>query len=131
MKQIKVLIAHNSKRVKKQIKNSIENIEYVSVVDEVSKGKELLDRILKYEPDIVFTKYNMKDINMMDVSEITESTLQDKAPIIKFISNKLQSNTHIGEYKVKRKPKMITHVKELGTDDIIETIGNYYKENVK
>ena len=131
MKQIKVLIAHNSKRVKKQIKNSIENIEYVSIVDEVSKGKELLDGILKYEPDIVFTKYNMKDINMMDVSEITESTLQDKAPIIKFIPNKLQSNTHIGEYKVKRKPKMITHVKELGTDDIIETIGNYYKEKVK
>ena len=136
MKQVKVLIAHSEKDVKEEIRNNIKNIEYVEIVDEVTTGKEVLDRILKYEPDIVFTKYNMEDINMVDVIEITGRVLQEKCPIVKFISSNL-STTINAKYDVEDDIDNIlgfetaVHIKELGTDEIVKTIQKCYTEKIR
>ena len=91
MKQIKILISHTDKNIKKEIRESIKNIAYVNIVDEVTIGKEILDGILKYEPEIVFMKYDIKDMRVLDLVQMTERVLQEKAPIFKFISNDLNT----------------------------------------
>ena len=136
MKQVKVLIAHSEKDVKEEIRNNIKNIEYVEIVDEVTTGKEVLDRILKYEPDIVFTKYDMKDISIVDVIEMTGRVLQEKCPLVKFISSNL-SKTINANYEIEDDIGNIlgfeteVHIRELGTDEIVKTIQKYHTEKIR
>ena len=129
MKKIKVLIAHSSPKVKKELRKSIENIEYTIIVDEVTTGKEVLDAVLKYEPNIVFTKYNMLDIDMVDVIEMTERVLQEKVPAFKFISESLDKTIN-AKYDVKedKSSKTEVYVKEYGKEDIVNFIEEYAKK---
>ena len=129
MKKIKVLIAHSSPKVKKELRKSIENIEYAIIVDEVTTGKEVLDAVLKYEPNIVFTKYNMLDIDMVDVIEMTGRVLQEKVPVFKFISENLDETVK-EKYDIKENKfcKTEAYVKELGKQEVISVLEKYYKK---
>lgn len=136
MDKIKILISHNNNDIKKEIKNTLKKIEYIDIVDEVSTGKEVLDAILKYEPNIVFTKYDMKDISILSVIQIVSRALQEKEPIIKFISNNL-SKTINANYEVEDDIDKIlcfettVNIKELGINDIVKTIQEYYIEKIR
>ena len=129
MKEIKVLIAHSDSKGKEELKNVIGNIEYVNIVDEVTTGKEVLDAVLRCEPNIVFTKYNMLDIEMVDVIEMTERVLQEKVPAFKFISESLDKTIN-AKYDVKedKSSKTEVYVKEYGKEDIVNFIEEYAKK---
>ena len=124
MKKIKVLITHDNKDIQKTITDNIKELEYVEIVGYASNGQETFDAILKYKPDIVFTKFAITDIPMYDLIIKTERTLHDKAPIFKYISNDLSNNTTIASYTGTEKDTYAS-VKEIGIDGILTTLNSY------
>ena len=121
MKKIKIIIAHTNKKIKDELKNVIiNNIEYVDILDMVTTGMETLDAILKYEPDIVFMKYDMKDLRTIDLIEMTEQVLQEKTPAFKFLSDDLSVDKVAKKYDIEENEEI--YIKEMGISGIIETV---------
>ena len=124
MEKIKVLITHDNADIKEEIKNNIEDLDYVEVVGCASNGCETLDSILKYKPNIVFIKFAITDIPVYDLMVKTENVLHDEAPIFKYISNDLSKNISITSYKGIEKGTSAS-VKEFGINGILTTLNDY------
>ena len=97
---VKILISHTDKNIENKIKESIKNIQCVNVVDVGNNGMDILDSILKYEPEIVFMKYDITDMKVLDLIQMTERVLQEKAPIFKFISDNLDITNSYRQYHI-------------------------------
>ena len=124
MKKIKILITHDNKDIQKTITDNIKELEYVEIVGYASNRQEAFDAILKYKPDIVFTKFAITDIPMYDLIIKTEKALQDESPIFRYISNDLTNNTTIISYKGTDEGTYAS-VKEIGIDGILTTLNSY------
>ena len=81
MNKLKLMIVYNKNKGIEKIKNAVEDIEYIEVVGSTKKGKEVYEKIKELKPDIIFTKFKMKDFDSME----TMITLGEECPTFKFI----------------------------------------------
>lgn len=128
MNKIKTIIAHNDNKVVEEIKGYIEKLGYVEVIGKATTGEEVCNQIEKLKPEIVFTKYDMGDMDGMEIIEQSSKQSENKIPIFKFIakdlSKKITKNTYDRE-----EDDLRTFVKELGKDGIV-TVLERYKETI-
>lgn len=137
MDKIRLLIVNDDKKNIKNIKNCIEALNYVKIIGSINKGEEVYNNIVELKPDIVFTKFRMRNYNSEDIIKKTFKELRDEKPIFKFVSNDITENTNKTMYKSKTK-KMennekikvtrFNYVKELGEKEIVDCLEEYYKE---
>ncbi len=134
-KKIKAFIAHNNKKVINNIENDIQRLENVEIVGSAKTGKETCKKIIKLKPEIVFVKYDMGDMDALELMEKTADSLgKEETPEFKIISKDIlerHSKNDINQkdkYKInkkenkKKKIKETANVKGMGTKEIIETL---------
>ena len=124
MNKLKIMIVYNNNKGIEKIKNAVKDIEYLEIVGSTKKGKEVYNKILELKPDIIFTKFRMKDFDSME----TISALGEECPKVKFLSDNLEADNGRSVYKnkIKEKDKIkFNFVRELGINEVLEEIENY------
>ena len=112
------------------------DIHYGTIISQQNLD-DMVKKINELKPDIVFTKFRMRNYNSEDIIKKTFKELRDEKPIFKFVSNDITENTNKTMYKSKTK-KMennekikvtrFNYVKELGEKEIVDCLEEYYKE---
>lgn len=78
--RIKVLVAHNSERIRNAIVNSISGLGYIDVVGTASNGIDTYNQIVGLKPEMVFAEYNFSDMPGLELIKKTKEELQDNFP---------------------------------------------------
>ena len=135
MEKIKTILVHNDSEVIENIKINIKNLDKVEVIATATNGKDALNKIINLKPDIVFTKFELEDMNGMDLLEKTSKKLYYETPKFKYISSKLTLKTDNKEYDVDVDDEdeiedSFVFVKELGIEEIITTLKHYDKPKI-
>lgn len=78
--KIKVLVAHNSERIRNAIVNSISDLGYIDVVGVANNGIDTYNKIIGLRPEMVFAEYNFSDMPGLELIKKTKEELQDNFP---------------------------------------------------
>lgn len=78
--KIKVLVAHNSERIRNAIVNSIRDLGYIDVVGVANNGMDTYNKIIGLRPEMVFAEYNFSDMPGLELIKKTKEELQDNFP---------------------------------------------------
>ena len=125
MNKLKIMIVYNNDKGIEKIKNAVKNIEYLEIVGSTKNGKEVYNKIIELKPDIIFTKFKMKDYDSME----TMLNLGEKCPKVKYLADNLEIDEDKEFYKkIKDKNSIrFNFVRELGINEIIKEIEEYYQ----
>ncbi|MCL5030771.1 MAG: response regulator transcription factor [Bacteroidetes bacterium] len=69
MNQINVLIADDHTLIRAGIRELLQNMSGIEVIGEASNGREALERIKEFSPDIVLLDIAMSELNGLEVAE--------------------------------------------------------------
>ena len=127
MDKIKTLIVHDDMNKVKEIKDYIEKLDYVSVIGNVDKGEEVMKTILELEPQVVFLKYDMENLDAIEMIEKAHEDLQENTPMFKFISEDLNQNVTSKNYEEEN--NFVATVKEFGKEGMITLLEEYKKKS--
>lgn len=85
MEKIKVLIAHNDKKVEEEVVNSIKSLDYAEIVGTANTGEDTYTKIINLKPDVVFTKYDFEKLDGLQIIEKAEGELKENIPTFNLI----------------------------------------------
>lgn len=92
IRKIKTLIAYNDERVRNNIVNAIKNLNYVEIVGVTANGIDTYNKIVDLQPEMVFTRYDLSDMNAIDIVKNSKTQLDSKMPIFNVITDNLTEN---------------------------------------
>ena len=107
------------------IVDKIKNIEYVDVIGTAMDGKEAYNKIIDLKPEMVFAKYNMENMNGLEVIESSKEKLESDVPIFNMIID-----NNIKEEEIDKAYEIIGNkLNSLieSTDEIPDSIANIIK----
>ena len=135
MEKIKTILVHNDSAVIENIKTNIKNLDKVEVIATATDGKDALNKITKLKPDIVFAKFELEDMNGMELLEKAYKKLYYDTPKFEYISSKLTLKTDNKKYDVDVDDEdeiedSFVFVKELGIEEIITKLKHYDKPRI-
>ena len=111
------------------IVDKIKNIEYVDVIGTAMDGKEAYNKIIELKPEMVFAKYNMENMNGLEVIESSKEKLESDVPIFNMIID-----NNIKEEEIDKAYEIIGNkLNSLieSTDEIPDSIANIINEYVE
>ncbi len=111
------------------IVDKIKNIEYVDVIGTAMDGKEAYNKIIDLKPEMVFAKYNMENMNGLEVIESSKEKLESDVPIFNMIID-----NNIKEEEIDKAYEIIGNkLNSLieSTDEIPDSIANIINEYVE
>lgn len=94
MRKIKALVAYNTEAERSQIVNAINNLSYAEVIGVAADGIDTYNKIVDLQPEIVFSKYNLGDMNGLDIVKKSKEKLDYKMPIFNFITNNISNEDY-------------------------------------
>lgn len=124
MSKIKTLIAHNDIKITNDIIDSIKDLDYVEIVGTAVNGKEAYNQIVNLKPDIVFTKYNMGEINSIEIMKLSKEKLDNNIPIFNIIGDDIPDNELKEAIDIVGK-KLNALIKEPYEDRITDILNDY------
>ena len=127
VRKIKTLIAYNDERVRNEIVNAIQNISYVEIIGVAENGVETYKKIVDLQPEIVFTSYNMTDMNGADIIKKSKEQLNTQIPVFNFIANNI-ANDEFNEIIDIGGNKINAFIKEENKEQKIVQVLKDYKE---
>ena len=129
MSKIRTLISYDDENVVNDIENYIKNLDFVEVVAKTLTGKETYNKILQLKPEVVFTKYNMTDMNSIDLMENVKKQIPKNIPRFNIFADQLSDNDINKAYNLIGE-KLNALVDEKDSEDIIQVLTNFkeYKE---
>ena len=92
-------------------------------------GKETYNKIVQLKPEVVFTKYNMKDMNSIDIMENIKRKIPQNIPIFNIFADELPKNEKERAYNLIGK-NLNALVNENDSENIVDILKDYkeYKE---
>ncbi len=127
VRKIRTLIAYNDETVSNNIANAIKNLNYIDVVGVTASGVDTYNKIVDLEPEIVFTKFDLNDMNAIDVIQKSKMKLDKKMPIFNLIADNL-SKEQFNEITNLAGDKINAFIPEMNKEKRIATILKDYKE---
>lgn len=125
MNKIRTLIAHNDMNITNNILKSVENLEYVDIVGTAKDGQETFNKIIELKPEMVFTKYNMENMNGFEIVKSSKEKLENNIPIFNMIiDNNIREDEIDKMYEVIGN-KLNSLITEPINDEIVNTINDY------
>ena len=124
MSKIKTLIAHNDIKTTNDIIDSIKDLDYVEIVGTAVNGKEAYNQIVNLKPDIVFTKYNMGEMNSIEIMKLSKEKLDNNIPIFNIIGDEIPDNELKEAIDIVGK-KLNALIKEPYEDRITDILNDY------
>jgi two-component system LytT family response regulator len=83
MRKVRTLVVDDEPLARLRITNLLRNVPYIDLLGECKNGKEALDSIQRYRPDLIFLDIQMPDINGMELAQ--QKNLKEK-PFIIFVT---------------------------------------------
>ena len=124
MSKIKTLIAHNDIKITNDIIDSIKDLDYVEIVGTAVNGKETYNQIVNLKPDIVFTKYNMGEMNSIEIMKLSKEKLDNNITIFNIIGDEIPDNELKEAIDIVGK-KLNALIKEPYEDRITDILNDY------
>lgn len=125
MNKIRTLIAHNDMNITNNILKSVENLEYVDIVGTAKDGQETFNKIIELKPEMVFTKYNMENMNGFEIVKSSKEKLENNIPMFNMIiDNNIREDEIDKMYEVIGN-KLNSLITEPINDEIVNTINDY------
>ena len=124
MSKIKTLIAHDDIKITNDIIDSIKDLDYVEIVGTAVNGKETYNQIVNLKPDIVFTKYNMGEMNSIEIMKLSKEKLDNNIPIFNIIGDEIPDNELKEAIDIVGK-KLNALIKEPYEDRITDILNDY------
>lgn len=125
MNKIRTLIAHNDMNITNNILKSVENLEYVDIVGTAKDGQETFNKIIELKPEMIFTKYNMENMNGFEIVKSSKEKLENNIPIFNMIiDNNIREDEIDKMYEVIGN-KLNSLITEPINDEIVNTINDY------
>ena len=122
--KLKILVADDLEIIRQTIADIVEKNENVAIARMAKDGKEELELILSYNPDIVFTDMRMPEMTGMEVIEkINQIELKRKPQFILVTADadlRLSSKARELNFSIENKP--------INADRINEYINNFHIE---
>lgn len=93
MNKIRTLIAHNDEVIKNEIVNSIKNLDFVEIVGTAKCGTETYEKIVNLKPEMVFTKYDLDNMNGLEIMKKSKEELdKNSVPLFNLIVDNINEN---------------------------------------
>lgn len=89
MKKIRTLVAHNDKIIKNEIINSIKDLDFVEIVGTAVEGIETYNKIIDLKPEMIFTSYNLENMNGLEIIKKAKKELNDNLPVFNIIGQNI------------------------------------------
>ena len=86
--KIRTLVAYNDEKVRENIIRMIKGLEYVDLVGVAIDGNEAYNKILDLKPEMVFARYNMPDINGLEIAIKTNENKSIETPVFNIFNDK-------------------------------------------
>ena len=86
--KIRTLVAYNDEKVRENIIRMIKGLEYVDLVGVATDGNEAYNKILDLKPEMVFARYNMPDINGLEIAIKTNENKSIETPVFNIFNDK-------------------------------------------
>jgi two-component system LytT family response regulator len=83
MRKVKTIVVDDEPLARARIVKLLEQFDYIQLLGECKNGREALDAIANYQPDLVFLDIQMPDLNGFDV--LSDESLQP-LPFIIFVT---------------------------------------------
>lgn len=125
MNKIRTLIAHNDMNITNNILKSVENLEYVDIVGTAKDGQETFNKIIELKPEMIFTKYNMENMNGFEIVKSSKEKLENNIPIFNMIINNNIREDEIDKMYEVIGNKLNSLITEPINDEIVNTINDY------
>jgi DNA-binding NarL/FixJ family response regulator len=115
-----ILIANNSPSFRKEAREMIETIPFVSIVEEAKSGKEAIEFVKKHHPDVV-----LMDIVMSGMSGIEATRLvKEISPETKVIVITAYDNEEFQKQSIEAGADFFLRKEELNPDTLMECFKN-------
>ena len=127
--KIRTVIAYDDEKVKAQI---IEILKKNKDIEIVAVAENTYKQITTLKPEMVFTKYDFKDANGLEIIKKSKEVLQDRVPVFNIISEEIPKDDFIEAKKVIG-DKMNTVIREQTEQrytGIIEDYKDYLNSNI-
>lgn len=92
MEKIRTLVAHNDEKVKNEIIQSIKTLDFVELIGTANNGKETFDKIIDLKPEMVFAKFDMEEMNGLEIIKKSKKNLENNSPVFNFIEEDLSED---------------------------------------
>ena len=86
--KIRTFISLDDEKVRNTIINTLQKLDFVDIVG-ADNGKNSFEKIVELQPDIVFSGYEMKDIDGLELIEKSKEKLEDKAPVFNIVDGNI------------------------------------------
>ena len=86
--KIRTFITFDDEAIRNTLVNTLQKLDFVDVVGAES-GKNAFKKIIELQPDMVFSGYEMKDINGLDLIKKSKEKLEDKAPVFNIVDGNI------------------------------------------
>ena len=83
--EIRILVVHYDDKIREMMKYFVSDKPYAKVVGSAKSGKEAIEKIRDLKPDMVFSDFDMPDMNGVEIVKSSKNALQDDVPIFNFI----------------------------------------------
>lgn len=90
MSNIRILIADDHSMVREGLKQLIELEDDIVVVAQAGNGKEAIDKIVEYNPDVVLLDINMPEMNGLEVLEYLHQNNIESKVLVLTIHNEIE-----------------------------------------
>ncbi len=132
MNKIRTLIAHNDTDITNDIIKAVNNLEYVDIVGIAKDGQETYNKIVDLKPEIVFTKYNMENMNGFEIAKSSKEKLENNIPIFNMIIDNNIKEDEIDKIYGIIGDKLNSLIIEPIGDSIVNVMNDYkeYKNNI-
>lgn len=116
MEKLKVIVADDIEILLKGIVKIVKESKKVDKIEVAQNGKELLEKIKEFEPDIVFTDLKMPELTGIEVIEEVKKLKTSKKPIFILITSErgfdvIQKSKELNFY-IEYKPVMPEKIHE-------------------
>lgn len=125
MNKIRTFIAHNDLNITKDIVKAVEDLEYVDIVGTAKDGKETYNKIIELKPEIVFTKYNMENMNGYEIIKSSKEKLENNIPVFNMIIDNNVKEEEIDKVYDIIGDKLNSLITEPISNNIINIINDY------
>lgn len=130
MRRIRTLIAYNNENVRNEIVNTVKELGFADVIGSTANGIETYNKIIELQPEMVFSSYNLSDMNGLDIIKKSKEQLNDKIPIFNFIIDNI-SNEEFEQVNSVAGIKINAFIPELNKKQRITRVLKDYKEFIE
>ena len=92
MSKIRTLISYDNEEIRDSIVNSLKSLSFVDIVGVAKNGGDTFNKILELKPDMVFAKFDMDDMNGIDIMRETKKNLEEDIPVFNIFADGLSAN---------------------------------------